>query len=84
MGSISEKLWASVAFFPSELSIEVRERERFTEQLQAVFKQPVSYSKLDSVLSCEMERRSAVVNSRKRTLQVSFIPQCCYMFLSVS
>ncbi|TMS12229.1 DNA repair protein RAD51-like protein B [Larimichthys crocea] len=69
MGSISEKLWASVAFFPSELSIEVRERERFTEQLQAVFKQPVSYSKLDSVLSCEMERRSAVVNSRKRTLQ---------------
>lgn len=71
MGIISEKLWATVTFFPNELSVEVKERERFREELQAVFtKQPVSYSELDRILSCEIERRSAVVHSRKMTLQV--------------
>lgn len=73
MASILEKLWANMASFPSELSAEVQERERFKEQLQAAFaNQPISFSGLDSILSCELERRSAVIRSRKMTLQVVF------------
>lgn len=71
MATISEKLWASMTYFPSELSAEVRDRERFKEQLQAAFaNEPVDVSGLDGILSCELERRSAVVRSRRMTLQV--------------
>ncbi len=73
MDSILEKLWANMASYPSELSAEIRERERFKEQLQAVFtNQPVGFSGLDSILTCELDRRSAVAHSRKMTLQVVF------------
>ncbi|GLD66002.1 centromere-associated protein E, partial [Lates japonicus] len=69
MASILEKLWANMASYPSELSAEIREREKFKEQLQAVLTtQPISFSRLDSILKCELDRRSAV-NSRKVTLQ---------------
>lgn len=72
MTNISEKLWANMAYFPSELSAEVQDRERFKEQLQAAFtSQPINFSSLDGILSCELERRSAVVRNRKRTLQVA-------------
>ncbi|XP_041813992.1 centromere-associated protein E isoform X2 [Chelmon rostratus] len=70
MVSISEKLWANMASFPSELSVESREREKFKEQVQAMFtNQPISFSRLDRILSCELDRRSAVLHSRKMTLQ---------------
>lgn len=52
--------------FSSELAAELKERERFKEQLQAVD----SYNTMDSILSCELDHRSAVANSRKMTLQV--------------
>ncbi|XP_070844021.1 centromere-associated protein E [Chaetodon trifascialis] len=68
--SILEKLWANMASFPSDLSSESRERDKFKEQVQAMFnKQPVSFSRLDRILSCELDRRSAVLHSRKMTLQ---------------
>ncbi|KAG7239171.1 hypothetical protein INR49_029922 [Caranx melampygus] len=70
MASVLEKLWAYISSIPIKLSAEVRERERFKEQLQAIFStQPVSFSHLNSVMSCELERRSAVVHSQKRYLQ---------------
>ncbi|KAM7394939.1 hypothetical protein PAMA_006602 [Pampus argenteus] len=70
MGSILAKLWASMASYPSELSAEIKERERFKEQLQAVCtSQPISFSSLDEILSCELKRRSAVAHSRKASLQ---------------
>ncbi|XP_076613156.1 centromere-associated protein E [Chaetodon auriga] len=70
MVSISEKLWANMASFPSDLSSESRERDEFKEQVEAMFtKQPVSFSRLDRILSCELDRRSAVLHSRKMTLQ---------------
>ncbi|XP_035534959.1 centromere-associated protein E [Morone saxatilis] len=70
MATVLEKLWANIASFPSELSSEIRERERFKEQLEAVLdNQPISFSRLDSILSCELDRRSAMVHSRKMTLQ---------------
>ncbi|XP_073334857.1 centromere-associated protein E [Pagrus major] len=70
MCSILEKLRSNMACLPSELSSEARERERFKEQLQtAMAKEPKNYSGLDSILGCELERRSAVVHSRKMTLQ---------------
>ncbi|KAM7367519.1 hypothetical protein PAMP_013810 [Pampus punctatissimus] len=70
MGSILAKLWANMASYPSELSAEIKERERFKEQLQAVCtSQPISFSSLDDILSCELKRRSAVAHSRKASLQ---------------
>ncbi|XP_051265823.1 centromere-associated protein E isoform X4 [Dicentrarchus labrax] len=70
MATVLEKLWANIASFPSELSSEIRERERFKEQLGAVLdNQPISFSRLDSILSCELDRRSAMVHSRKMILQ---------------
>ncbi|KAM9840829.1 centromere-associated protein E [Aulostomus maculatus] len=70
MGNVLEKLWANLASYPSELSAEVKERERFQEQLQAAFtNQPTNFSELDSLLSCELDRRSAVAQKRKMTLQ---------------
>ncbi|KAI3364122.1 hypothetical protein L3Q82_010799, partial [Scortum barcoo] len=70
MASILEKLWANMASYPSELSAEIKERERFKEQLQAVFtNQPISFSGLDGILNSELERRSAVAHNRKITLQ---------------
>ncbi|XP_036974713.1 centromere-associated protein E isoform X4 [Acanthopagrus latus] len=70
MASILEKLRSNMACLPSELSTEAKERERFKEQLQsAMAKEPNNYSGLDSILRSELERRSAVVQSRKMTLQ---------------
>ncbi|XP_022620519.1 centromere-associated protein E [Seriola dumerili] len=70
MSGVLEKLWVNMASYPSELSAETRERERFKEQLQAFFTtQPISFSRLDNILSCELERRSAVVHSKKTSLQ---------------
>lgn len=73
MASIMEKLRSNMACLPSELSSEARDRERFKDQLQtAMAKEPNNYSGLDSILSSELERRSAVVHSRKMKLQVEF------------
>ncbi|XP_030293943.1 centromere-associated protein E isoform X2 [Sparus aurata] len=70
MASILEKLRSNMACLPSELSSEARDRERFKDQLQtAMAKEPNNYSGLDSILSSELERRSAVVHSRKMKLQ---------------
>lgn len=72
MAGVLEKLWAYVSSIPIQLSAEVRERESFKEQLQAIFSaKPISFSHLNSVMSCELERRSAVVHSQKRYLQVT-------------
>lgn len=71
MSSLFEKLWATMCSFPGELSAEVRERERFKEQLQAAFNnQPSDFIAMDNILRVELEHRSAVLHSRKRTLQV--------------
>ncbi|XP_070782074.1 centromere-associated protein E-like [Enoplosus armatus] len=72
MASILETLWANMASYPSDVSAEIRERERFQEQLQAVYAdqpEPVCFSQLDRILSCELDRRSAVAQSRKAILQ---------------
>ncbi|XP_070705808.1 centromere-associated protein E [Pempheris klunzingeri] len=70
MVGILEKLYANMASYPSELSAEISERERFKEQLQAmVTNLPISFSTMDSILNCELERRSAVAQGRKRILQ---------------
>ncbi|XP_045915972.1 centromere-associated protein E [Micropterus dolomieu] len=76
MAIILEKLWASMASCPSELSAEVRDKERFTEQMQAVFaNQPTSFSELHRILSCEQDHRSTVAHSRAMTLQAIFDEQ---------
>ncbi|XP_039980620.1 centromere-associated protein E isoform X2 [Xiphias gladius] len=70
MASILEKLWANMDSYPNQLSAEIREREMFNEQLQAVFTtQPINFSRLDSILSCELDRRSAVAHAKKMALQ---------------
>ncbi|XP_028460940.1 centromere-associated protein E isoform X6 [Perca flavescens] len=70
MSSILEKLWASMATYPSELSAEIRDGKRFKEQLQAVLtNEPVSFSRMDSILSCELDHTSAVAHNRRLTLQ---------------
>uniref|UniRef100_A0AAQ6IUF4 Centromere-associated protein E n=1 Tax=Anabas testudineus TaxID=64144 RepID=A0AAQ6IUF4_ANATE len=73
MTSILEKLSANMTSFSSELAAELKERERFKEQLQAVD----SYNTMDSILSCELDHRSAVANSRKMTLQGIIDEQNC-------
>ncbi|XP_042246242.1 centromere-associated protein E isoform X5 [Thunnus maccoyii] len=70
MGSILEKFWTNMASYPSELSAEIRERERFKEQFQAVCtNQPISFSSLDSILSTYQSHISAVAQRWKMTLQ---------------
>eukprot|EP00064_Thunnus_orientalis_P011023 superscaffoldBa00001553_g11053 len=70
MGSILEKFWTNMASYPSELSAEIRERERFKEQFQAVCtNQPISFSSLDSILSTYQNHISAVAQRWKMTLQ---------------
>lgn len=63
MKTISEKLWANMSYFPNELSAEVREHESFKEQLQAKVG-------LDEILGGELQRRSALVETRNIRLQV--------------
>lgn len=71
MSSILEKLWANMASYPTELSAEIKEREKFKEQFQAVCaEQPISFSSLDGILSSYLSRRTAVAQHWKRTLQV--------------
>ncbi|KAM9339637.1 LOW QUALITY PROTEIN: centromere-associated protein E [Symphorus nematophorus] len=70
MDSILEKFRAHMSSLPSVLTAEVRERERVQEQMKVLFTdQPINFSGLDSILSRELESRSAVVQSQKRTLQ---------------
>ncbi|XP_068565124.1 centromere-associated protein E [Cebidichthys violaceus] len=70
MSSVYGKLRANMASYTSELSAEMRARERFTGQLKAVFTvQPFSFSGLDGILSGELDHRSAMEQSRKMTLQ---------------
>lgn len=73
IGSILEKLWANLAFYLNELKAEIQARENFKEQLQAqITSQPSNFSGLDSILSQEQARRSAVEQSLKRPIQVWF------------
>ncbi|KAM3601788.1 uncharacterized protein V6R79_018953 [Siganus canaliculatus] len=70
MANTSEKLGARLAHFPSELSAEVKERERFKEAVKAAFANEANrFSRFDTVLRAELDRRSAVLRSRKTTLQ---------------
>ncbi|XP_034999877.2 centromere-associated protein E isoform X3 [Hippoglossus stenolepis] len=70
MSIILEKFLDNVASHPNELSAEITERERFKEQLQgAISAQPISFSELDSILSCELNRRAALAHSKKMILQ---------------
>ncbi|XP_039638281.1 centromere-associated protein E isoform X2 [Perca fluviatilis] len=70
MSSILEKLWANMATYPSELSADIRDGKRFKEQLQAVLtNEPISFSRMDSILSCELDHTSAVAHNRRLTLQ---------------
>lgn len=74
MNESLEKLWATVRSYPNELSAELRERGRFMDQLRAVFaNKPTDFGKLDNILSCELESRSALAQSRKSTLQVLYL-----------
>ncbi|CAB1435126.1 unnamed protein product [Pleuronectes platessa] len=70
MSIILEKFLDNVASHPNELSVEITARERFKEQLQgAISTQPISFSELDSILSCELDRRAALAHSKKMILQ---------------
>ncbi|XP_031179754.1 centromere-associated protein E isoform X9 [Sander lucioperca] len=70
MTSILEKLWANMTTYPSELSAEIRDGKRFKEQLQAMLtNEPINFSRMDSILSCELEHTSAVARTRRSTLQ---------------
>lgn len=70
MGVILEKLSASLASHPTELSTEIREREHFKGQLQVFQDQNMTLSELDHILTHELDRRSAVGQSRKSAVQV--------------
>lgn len=66
-------LVADKIFHECELSTELKDRERFKEQFDAVFaSRPMNYSSLDSLLSCDLEIRSAAAQRRKTMLQVVF------------
>ncbi|KAG7508109.1 centromere-associated protein E [Solea senegalensis] len=70
MDNILERLWANIPPYPTELSAEVRARERFTEQLKATYStQSLSFSELDTILNCELERRAALTHNKEMTLQ---------------
>ncbi|XP_063758805.1 centromere-associated protein E isoform X2 [Eleginops maclovinus] len=69
MSSILEKLWACIASFPSELSVDNSDRERFKEQLQSVFSQAMIFGHLESVLSTELVYLSELEHRRKTTLK---------------
>ncbi|XP_051816800.1 centromere-associated protein E isoform X2 [Acanthochromis polyacanthus] len=70
MASVLEKLETNLASYVSGRRAEIREREKFKEQLQAsIAHQPDSFSWLDGILSQELERRSAVTQSWKMRLQ---------------
>lgn len=72
MDSILEKLRADMTSFPGHLSVEITERERLKEQLHAAYaSEPVDLKEVDSIMSYELNRRSALANSREMTLQVS-------------
>ncbi|XP_069371194.1 centromere-associated protein E isoform X5 [Paralichthys olivaceus] len=70
MSIILEKFLDNVASHPNELSAEITLRERFKEQLQGTIStQPISFGELDSILSCELDRRAALAHSKKMILQ---------------
>ncbi|XP_029903587.1 centromere-associated protein E isoform X2 [Myripristis murdjan] len=70
MDSLLEKLEATMTTYSGDLSEGLREKERFSEQLQALLTmQPLNLSTLDSVLSCELSHCSAVAHSKKMILQ---------------
>lgn len=63
-----------MASYPTELSAEMKEREKFKEQFQAeCAKQPISFSSLDSILSCYLNRITVVAQRWKMTRQVLLI-----------
>lgn len=70
MNGVSEKLLANVEYFQSELSAEMKDRSSFKDQLKAAFSSQSIGAKFDAILRCEIKRRSAVIQSRKITLQV--------------
>lgn len=73
MANTSERLRSSTGCFPIKLSAESVAIEKFKKQLNAALaSKPRNISELDSILSCELERRSAVVHSWKIVLQVWF------------
>ncbi|XP_028996968.1 centromere-associated protein E isoform X2 [Betta splendens] len=65
MASILEKFSVNMTTFSSELSAEVQDRNRFSEQLLGVD----SPSKMEELLSRELDHKSAVAHSRQMTLQ---------------
>ncbi|XP_029984980.1 LOW QUALITY PROTEIN: centromere-associated protein E [Sphaeramia orbicularis] len=64
MGGTLEKLRTNLVSFRSEVTTELREMEWFKEQLKTQ-----TYSNLEGILNCELERRSALIQNRTRTLQ---------------
>ncbi|XP_041831862.1 centromere-associated protein E isoform X3 [Melanotaenia boesemani] len=70
MDGILEKLTDNMASYLAELKAEISEREKFQEELLAVFtSQPASFSVLESVLHRELDRRSTVSESKRMLLQ---------------
>ncbi|XP_032399570.1 centromere-associated protein E [Etheostoma spectabile] len=70
MTSLLEKLWANMTIYPSEPSAELRDGKRFKEQMQAVLtNQPISFSRMDSILRSELDHLSAVAHNWRLTLQ---------------
>ncbi|XP_034755782.1 centromere-associated protein E [Etheostoma cragini] len=70
MTSLLEKLWANMTIYPSEPSAEIRDGKRFKEQMQAVLtNQPINFSRMDSILRCELDHLSAVAHNWRLTLQ---------------
>ncbi|XP_054613540.1 centromere-associated protein E isoform X7 [Dunckerocampus dactyliophorus] len=70
MGTIMDTLNAGMASCSDDLSADKKAKLNFVEQLEAVLaSKPVALRRLDSILRSEVDRRSAVVQSRKMILQ---------------
>ncbi|XP_030578143.1 centromere-associated protein E isoform X4 [Archocentrus centrarchus] len=70
MSSFLEKLWANMTSYLHELRSELEERSKFREELRVLTtNQPISSSRLDSILSTECDHRSAGTQRQARLLQ---------------
>ncbi|XP_077433883.1 centromere-associated protein E isoform X2 [Vanacampus margaritifer] len=73
MGDFLENLGAGLHSYRSEVSAEVRERSRFFKQVQDEHdRPPLVVSRLHRIFSAEIDRRSAMMQSRERILQGIF------------
>lgn len=74
MSHVLRRLQTKRDLYSSEVSEEVQVRTSFKEQLKALNPiQPQNFGKMDSILSGEVELRSAMAHRRTAALQVVFL-----------